>query len=62
MTIHTQPVDFEKIVREARMERSMAIAGALASGIAAISHGFDRLIALIAGGLHGAKHAQDPRG
>jgi hypothetical protein len=62
MTIHTPNVDFEEIIREARMERSMAIAGALASGIAAISRGFDRLIALIGHAFHDTLHVQDPRG
>ena len=53
-------VDFEALVREARMERSLAIGNAIGNGIAAIVHGFGTLIAKIAG-PHPARHVQQPR-
>ena len=43
-----QSVDFETIVREARMERSLAIANAIASLVVALSRGTDWLIAKLA--------------
>jgi hypothetical protein len=53
-------VDFETLVREARMERSLAIGNAIGDGIAAIARGFELLIAKVSG-LHTARPAQQPR-
>jgi hypothetical protein len=54
-------VDFDKLIREARMERSMAIGNAIAGVIAAASRGIERAIALL---FHEdpPKQAEQPRG
>ena len=50
MTIHVEPtVDYETIVRESRMQRSVAIANAIASVVGAASNIVARAFAALAG-------------
>ena len=47
--IHDQPnVDFDALVRQARMQRSLAIGGAIAGVVGAASRAISRLYATIA--------------
>jgi len=48
-----QHVDFDRIVREAGMERNAALGDAIASGVVAVSRGIRMLIALVSGVLQG---------
>ncbi len=54
-------LDLERLVREARLERSMAIGNAIADGIAAVVRGIQALIAKLAS-VHSGRPAQQPRG
>ena len=52
---HSDYKDFEAIVREARMQRSVALGNAIASVIAAIQSGLTRAARAIKSGLGGTK-------
>lgn len=50
-----QNVDFDSIVNEARMERSIAIASAISDVVAMISRGFDRVFSSTAHAVLGGE-------
>ena len=50
MTNHESRVDFDALVRAARMERSLAIANAISSVVSAASNGINRLFATVVRG------------
>ena len=60
MTNTVTRVDFDALVRQARMERSLAIGNAIAGGIAAIWRGAERAFGTIARGPDRATHAGHP--
>jgi len=53
--------DFERLVQEARMERSIAIGNAIANAANAVCNGFERAFALIAHGVSSAWTGHAPR-
>jgi len=48
-----QHVDFDRIVREAGMERNAALGDAIDSGVVAVSRGIRMLIAFVSGVIQG---------
>ena len=64
-----EPVDFDRIVREAGMERNAALGDAIANGVVAVSNGIRILVAIVSGALQGRNsgslqgrnHADQPR-
>jgi hypothetical protein len=60
MTTNINRVDFDALVREARIERSVAIGNAIASGVAAVWRAGERVFATIARGTNRLTHASHP--
>lgn len=60
MTTNLNRVDFDALVREARMERSLAIANAIAGVVAGAWRGIDRAVHAIARGSNRATHVGNP--
>ena len=55
-------VDYESLIRQARMERSIALGNALANGVGHLTSGVSRAFAIIAHAISSAwiGHASDP--
>ena len=60
MTNNIDGVDFDALVRQARMERSLAIGNAIAGVVAGVSRAISRAFATIARGPNDPKHAAHP--
>jgi hypothetical protein len=60
MTTNSTRVDFDALVREARMERSLAIGNAIAGVIGGLSNTISSAFATIARGPNHPKHVAHP--